>query len=127
MRLLGSKKRTANRGAAAEQMARQFLERQGLTFVAANVKGPGGEIDLIMRAEQTLVFVEVRLRSNSRFSSAEESVNPAKQQRLIQTASWYLQQQKLTDELPCRFDVVALSSLDAAKPPQWIVDAFGTA
>nr|WP_254722367.1 YraN family protein [Gilvimarinus xylanilyticus] len=125
--MLGSKKRTPNQGAAAERLAREFLEREGLTFIAANVKGPGGEIDLIMRAGRTLVFIEVRLRSNSRFSSAVESVNPAKQQRLIQTASWYLQQQKLTDELPCRFDVVALSSLDTTQPPQWIVDAFGTA
>ncbi len=127
MPLFGKRSRTENRGDIAEQQAREFLQRQGLTFVAANVKGPGGEIDLVMRERQTLVFVEVRLRSNQRFTGAAESVNASKQNKLLKTAAWYLQQQKLTDEIPCRFDVVALSTLDESQPPQWIVDAFGTA
>ncbi|UTF59636.1 YraN family protein [Gilvimarinus sp. DA14] len=127
MALFGKRSRGEKRGDQAEQQARAFLQQQGLVFIAANVKGPGGEIDLIMRERQTLVFVEVRLRSNQHFSSAAESVNASKQNKLLRTAAWYLQQQKLTDEIPCRFDVVALSTLDESQPPQWITDAFGTA
>lgn len=124
---LWRKKSGGGRGARAEHLARQYLQRQGLTFVAANVRGPGGEIDLIMRHGQTLVFVEVRLRSHPAFSSASESIDARKQHRLVQTAQYYLQQQGLTEALPCRFDVVALSSLEDSNEVQWIVDAFGAA
>ncbi|WP_020207919.1 YraN family protein [Gilvimarinus chinensis] len=127
MAFFRKQKNKATRGELAEQQARTFLQQQGLHYVAANIKGPGGEIDLIMREQQTLIFVEVRLRSNVNYSSAAESVNASKQHKLIKTAAWYLQQQKLTDEIPCRFDVVALSTLDGSQPPLWIVDAFGTA
>ncbi|WP_041522467.1 YraN family protein [Gilvimarinus agarilyticus] len=114
-----------SRGAQAEQRARQFLERAGLNFVAANVRGGGGEIDLIMREQTTLVFVEVRLRGNQRFASASESVNAAKQRKLLQAAQYYLQREKLTDKVPCRFDVVALQTLDSERQPEWIKNAFG--
>lgn len=116
-----------SRGAQAEQRARQFLERAGLNFVAANVSGGGGEIDLIMREQTTLVFVEVRLRGNQRFASASESVNATKQRKLLQAAQYYLQREKLTDKVPCRFDVVALQTLDSEQQPEWIKNAFGAA
>ncbi|WP_339898756.1 YraN family protein [uncultured Gilvimarinus sp.] len=116
-----------SRGAQAEQRARQFLERAGLSFVAANISGGGGEIDLIMREQTTLVFVEVRLRGNQRFASASESVTHSKQRKLMQAAQYYLQREKLTDKVPCRFDVVALQTLDSEQQPEWIKNAFGAA
>lgn len=116
-----------SRGAQAEQRARQFLERAGLSFVAANVSGGGGEIDLIMREQTILVFVEVRLRGNQRFASASESVTHSKQRKLMQAAQYYLQREKLTDKVPCRFDVVALQTLDSEQQPEWIKNAFGAA
>lgn len=111
-------------GERAETRAREFLRRQGLEFVEANVRGPGGEIDLVMRQGQTLVFVEVRLRRNRRFVSAGESVDARKQQKIVQTASYYLQKRGLSDNTACRFDVVALSSLEAGAEPEWLADAF---
>ena len=56
-----------NLGANAEQWAQQYLETQGLTNVINNYRTPRGEIDLIMQEGNTLVFVEVRLRSTSQF------------------------------------------------------------
>lgn len=126
-RVLRTLKPQRNRGQQAEFKARDFLVRAGLTFVAANVSGGGGEIDLIMRDQTTLVFVEVRLRRNQHFASASESVTSAKQRKLIQAAQHYLQRKKLTDKVPCRFDVVALQSLASEQQPEWIKNAFGTA
>ena len=66
-------------GDAWELKARRWLEGKGLRFVAANVRGRGGEIDLIMKDGQTIVFVEVRYRQSSRFGGAAASVTLAKQ------------------------------------------------
>lgn len=65
-------------GAEFEYQARLFLESQGLTFIAANQQFRCGELDLIMQDQQTLVFIEVRQRSNPNFGDAIESVNLAK-------------------------------------------------
>lgn len=117
-------KRKGDSGGQAEQLALQFLKRKGLSLVARNVRGPQGEIDLIMREQNTLVFIEVRLRRNQRYVSAAESVNHSKQQKLWATAQHYLQQQKLLDKVPCRFDVVALNSLEKNASIDWISNAF---
>lgn len=65
------------RGARYEQQARRYLERKGLRFVAANVHVRGGEIDLIMKQRQVIVFVEVRFRRNDKFGGAAASVTLA--------------------------------------------------
>jgi len=116
-----------NRGQQAEALARDFLQRAGLKFVAANVRGGGGEIDLIMRDQTTLVFVEVRLRGNQHFASASESVTQSKQRKLIRAAQHYLQREHLSDKVACRFDVVALQTLSSEQHPEWIKNAFGAA
>ena len=126
-RMLRALKPPLNPGQQAELIAREYLMRAGLTFIAANTRGGGGEIDLIMRDQSTLVFVEVRLRRNQHFASASESVNNSKQRKLIRAAQHYLQREKLTDKVACRFDVVALQSLDSEQQPEWIKNAFGTA
>ena len=64
-------------GAAGERLARRHLEHQGYEFIAANWRRPYGELDLIMRDGDTLVFIEVKTRRGERFGSAEESVRPA--------------------------------------------------
>lgn len=106
-------------GKEAEQLAAQHLQRQGLREVCRNYHCRGGEIDLIMRDGEQLVFVEVRYRSRSRFGGAAESVNAGKQQRLTLAAQHYLQ--KTAFKGPCRFDVVAI---DGDAPPKWLQDAF---
>ncbi|HIH2668000.1 TPA: YraN family protein, partial [Burkholderia cenocepacia] len=71
-------------GAAFEQRARQFLERHGLGFVAANVTMRGGELDLVMREpDGMLVFVEVRARRSTRHGGAAASVGWRKRRRLV--------------------------------------------
>jgi len=109
-------------GAEAEQLAVTFLQRQGLTLVERNYHCRFGEIDLIMTDRQTLVFVEVRLRSSQSFGGAAASVTPHKQAKLLRAARHYLSGQ--TRPPPCRFDVVLLSSM-ADKNMEWIKDAFG--
>lgn len=106
-------------GEAAEQLAEQYLQAQGLRLRRRNYRSPHGEIDLIMQDGTTLVFVEVRLRSNPRFGSGAESVDARKQLRLQRTAEHYLQRQSNTPA--CRFDVV---SLNGRGDIHWIPDAF---
>ncbi|WP_326539773.1 YraN family protein [Pseudorhodoferax sp.] len=101
------------RGDAAEAQALAHLQRQGLRLVERNyrvARGPsarGGEIDLILRdRDGTLVFVEVRARSNGRHGGAAASIGTAKLARLRRAAQHYLQ--RLPVLPPCRFDVVAI-------------------
>jgi putative endonuclease len=93
-----------NRGQAAEQAALEYLSRAGLTLVARNWRCRQGEIDLIMRDGDTLVFVEVRQRSSPGFGGAAASIGQAKQQRLLRSAQHYLQ--TLPSVPPCRFDAI---------------------
>lgn len=110
------------KGADAETRAQHYLERQGLRTLQRNYHCRGGEIDLIMQYRDTLVFVEVRYRRQSRFGSAAESVTHTKQQKIIRAAShWLSRHQRHTS--PCRFDVLTLTGEDGAQI-EWISDAF---
>ncbi|EOX8954324.1 YraN family protein [Enterobacter hormaechei] len=109
-------------GDAWELKARRWLEGKGLRFVAANVRGRGGEIDLIMKDGQTIVFVEVRYRQSSRFGGAAASVTLAKQQKKLQTAHlWLARHNGSFDTVDCRFDVVAFTG----NAIDWLKNAFG--
>ena len=118
------KTRDITAGQRAEQLAESFLNHAGLVTEARNYTHKSGEIDLIMRDDSTRVFVEVRLRRNRQFSSATESVTAAKQQKIIRAAAAYLQAHDPGNQLACRFDVIALSSLDKQAAPEWIKNAF---
>jgi len=100
-------------GARAEAIAAEYLARQGLVVVARNFRTRHGEIDVIARDGDTLVFVEVRLRTHRDFGGAGASVTAAKQQRLIAASLAYLA--TLAREPPCRFDAVFLDGLDPAR------------
>lgn len=116
-------------GANAEAQAEAYLHEQGLATRIKNYRCKLGEIDLIMLQKTargtTFVFVEVRLRTNKRFAPAVETVDYRKQQKIIRTASRFLQEQRLFDKVACRFDVVALDQTGTAPPIQWIQNAFG--
>ncbi len=107
-------------GSAAEMQAEHYLLAQGLTLVERNFRCRMGEIDLIMRDQATVVFVEVRSRTGNRFGGALASIDARKQQKLIVTAQMYLQRLRATP--PCRFDVVLIQGAQAA--PYWIRNAF---
>ena len=109
-----------NRGVAAESRAAQYLQQQGLTIVERNYRSRYGEIDLIARDGEALVFVEVRSRRSAQFGGAAASIDAAKQRKLANTAQNYLNRLKKTP--PCRFDAVLLAG--DAGPVEWIKDAF---
>ncbi len=102
----GRNQRTSKQvsGDAAEDDALAFLLKQGLVEVERNFRCKGGEIDLIMRERDTIVFVEVRKRSNSDFGGALASVTRTKQKRLIIAAQVFLQRYRMPPD--CRFDVI---------------------
>ena len=107
-------------GAAAEQLAADYLQNRGLRLVERNFRVRGGEIDLICRDGKSTVFVEVRLRSRGEFGGAAASITAAKQARLILAARHGLQRH---GETPCRFDCVLLDGLEP-KNIEWLRDAF---
>ena len=106
-----------NRGAAAEALAARFLTGRGLHIVSRDYRCRGGEIDLIARDGQTLVFVEVRLRSSCAFGGAAESITATKRRRLRLAAGRYLA--GLEREPPCRFDAILLDAL-ALERIEWL-------
>ena len=107
-------------GREAEARAEEYLRREGLHTVTRNFRCRSGEIDLIMRDGDHLVFVEVRYRSHSAYGGAAASVDRNKQQSLIRSAQSYLQANRWSG--PCRFDVVAFGK---GQEKAWIRDAFG--
>ena len=109
-------------GKQAETLAARFLEQQGLLVLARNFRCRGGEIDLVCRERQVLVFVEVRLRRNLRYGGAAASITTHKQARIILAARHYLSAHAAT-ESDCRFDCVLLDGLDEARI-EWLRDAF---
>lgn len=110
-----------SRGAQAEQWAAQYLSRQGLKLVEQNYRSRYGEVDLIMRDGETLVFVEVRLRCNADYGGAAASIDARKQQRIIRTAQQYLA--GLARIPPCRFDAVLMGD-ERGGQVSWLKNAF---
>jgi putative endonuclease len=110
-------------GQQAEQQALDFLQNQGLKLQERNFRCKTGEIDLVMRDAETLVFVEVRFRQSNDFGHALETVTQKKQRKLIASANRYLQVNHI--DSACRFDIVALNGSGSA-PIEWIKNAIQT-
>jgi putative endonuclease len=126
-----------NCGHLAEQFACSYLKKQGLSLIVRNYRCRFGEIDLIMQERAQIVFIEVRYRGHSTFGRSIETIDHAKQARLLKTAEHYLQQHTSYDEPSCRFDVMGLSpittqnhfslvraSLTFSAQVEWIKNAF---
>ena len=113
-------------GQQMEQLASRYLRKQGLQVLENNYYSKRGEIDLICRDGDTLVFVEVRFRKSDGLTSGAESITPTKTRRIIHTAQCYLQQHALW-QMPCRFDVVDISRSSLGRHHiHWIANAFDT-
>jgi putative endonuclease len=108
-------------GALAEQCAETYLRHQGLKFISRNYRCKLGEIDLIMRDQNCVVFVEVRSRNNANYGTSAETINIFKQKKLIKAATFYLISHKLWEKTSSRFDVV---SIDNKNEIDWIKNAF---
>ena len=108
-------------GDAAESAAARHLIDHGCNLVARNARYPEGELDLIMRERDVLVFVEVRMRSSRAYGGPAGSVDRFKQKRLLRAAQRWLLQHYGERWPACRFDVV---SVDGDGTIEWIRDAF---
>lgn len=112
------------RGAAVEAAAHEHLKKAGLSDIAANANYRGGELDLVMRDKDTLVFVEVRYRRDPRFGGGAGSVDIVKRRKLIHAAQMFLLAHREYASAPCRFDVVEADGDPEAPRLNWLRDAF---
>lgn len=93
--------------------------------MARNYNTRGGELDLVMREADTLVFVEVRFRKSDAYGTPAETVTRSKQQKLLRTAQLFLLAHKDWQHKPCRFDIVAARPGESGLQFEWIKNAFG--
>ena len=116
---------TRTLGFSAEQLAQEFLLRQGVRIVHRNFRCRLGEIDLIAQDDRCLLFVEVRYRGSGSYSRAGLTVDYHKQRKLIRTAALYVAKRPHFDNSVVRFDVIAIDA-DAHGDYEinWIKDAF---
>lgn len=112
-------------GAWGERLAEKYLLDRGFALIERNYRTRYGEVDLVMRHSDQIVFVEVKTRSNNTFGFPEDSVTPLKQEHLLLAAEQYLEDHP---ELPdnWRVDVVAILGRPGATPPEivWFENAL---
>lgn len=105
------------RGRRGEEMAVRFLKEKGLTLATKNYRHRRGEIDLVMRDRNTLVFVEVKLRRNANFGHPETFVDHAQAERIAEAADQYVHETGWEGNI--RFDIVAITT-----QPQTTIEHF---
>jgi len=102
-------------GILGEKLAKDFLKKRGYHILETNYRCSHGEIDIVARDKDFLVFVEVRAKKSPEFGSPEESITPVKKERMKATAYYY--RQTHTDLPPSwRIDVVAVELNQDGKP-----------
>jgi putative endonuclease len=124
--LLGRKPLPVNlqRGALGEAAAKKQLRRLGLKFLTANFRSPRGEIDLVFREGDCLVFVEVKTRSSEEWARPAAAVNKERRQRLTRAALDYLRLLR-NPEVKVRFDIVeVLLDNDAVREVRHLPNTF---
>ena len=109
-------------GKTGEDLACAELERRGYAILARRYRRRAGEIDIVARDGETIVFVEVKARDGRAFGEAAEAVTALKRRRMTQLALDYVTRHRLTDR-PCRFDVVSIH-FDAGTP---VIEVFENA
>jgi len=113
------------RGDAAERLAAEYLEAQGLIVLARNLRCKCGELDLVCRDGAVLVMVEVRQRCRRDFGGALASVTWRKQRSIIRATRFLLKTHAAWRHRILRFDVIGLQGLpDGAHELKWAKDAF---
>jgi putative endonuclease len=113
------------RGAAAEELAAQYLQVRGLKILARNLRCKAGELDLVCLDGGVLAIVEVRQRGSAEFGGALASVTRTKQRKITRAAQFFLRREKQWKNLALRFDVLAIEGLpDGAHSIDWVKDAF---
>lgn len=111
-------------GKKGEELALDFLKKQGYRIIQSNYKNKLGEIDIIAKDKGTICFIEVKARASARFGLPAEAVNFYKQKKLNRIALSYLKQYNLLD-VPARFDIVSVIFGYDNKPELSLIkDAF---
>ncbi|ADY56585.1 UPF0102 protein yraN [Syntrophobotulus glycolicus DSM 8271] len=114
-------------GKKGEELAAAYLIEQKMKILCRNYRCPRGEIDMIAGdGENTIVFVEVRLRTTSIRGSAEESLTERKIMRIQKTAAYYLLEQGYKEWPRLRFDLIAINMEGEKAQYRWIKNAFST-
>jgi putative endonuclease len=109
-------------GERGENLAVKYLKKKGYKIIARNFKTPLGEIDIIAREKNTLVFIEVKTRDSIQYGRPFESVTRLKRRKIANVALLYL---KRFRELPeCRFDIVSINHKQGDPVFELIRDAF---
>lgn len=106
-------------GDRSEQLACNYLLKQGLHLIEKNFHCRHGELDLIMKDKNILVIIEVRYRKSNKYGGAVESISKKKQSRIIATTQYYLSHNKVDSLI--RFDAVTMSNNSDIN---WIKNAF---
>jgi putative endonuclease len=112
-----------NTGKEGEKIAADFLKKNGYRIIETNFRCAIGEIDIIAREKDELVFIEVKTRTSGEMGFPEQAVGIKKQKKMSQLALWYLQK-KNTKDTTMRFDVLAIMILPAGNEIKLIKNAF---
>ncbi len=110
-------------GIEGEELAADFLKKKGYRIVARNYKTPIGEIDIIAKDRETLVFAEVKTRADGSFGYPFEAVTPRKREKIRQIALYYLKN-VCEQEVPLRFGVLSIRAGNSEDEIEHFVDAF---
>ena len=119
----GGPDRRQTLGSAGEEAARAALVRAGMTIVARRFRSRHGEIDLVARDGESMIFVEVKTRAGTGFGRPAEAVTRTKRERLVRTAALFVARSGW-GERPCRFDVVEVQPRGNEWSITHIRDAF---
>ncbi len=99
---------TREQGLQGEEQAANYLTKKGHRIIARNFRAPGGEIDIITRVQNTLVFVEVKQRAYEAFGGPLGAVTPAKQKRIARTAAAFIKSHRDVPYDEIRFDIIGI-------------------
>jgi len=110
-------------GQTGEHLARAYLEHRGLEIVETNYRFGRGEIDIIAREGEYLVFCEVKMRTTDEYGPPELAVTRRKRQQVRRLAQGYLAERRIVDQA-CRFDVVAIVMKGGLPQIEYFPNAF---
>ena len=108
-------------GDAAEDAAALFLEEKGIRILERNFRSYHGEIDIIAAENESILVVEVKMRSDRKCGTAAEAVDLRKQKRICYTFNYYRMKKQIMDNMAVRFDVI---EVDRNLQCHWIKNAF---
>jgi len=101
-----NRRQIGNRG---EDLAVSYLKKKGYRILEKNYRVQKGEIDIIAKDKNIIVFVEVKTRNTDQYGTPQESVDKRKQRQLLKLALLYLQKRNFLDSSDCRFDVISIN------------------